>query len=197
MASFKEMRELLLLSHANNTIDDEEFLLLYEQFRSKNPDFPYDNHPRFSLDDMDESECLAEFRFQKRHIPLLVEVLQIPDTLLCYQRSVASGMEGICMLLRRLSYPCRYSDMIARFGRPVPVLSMVSNQMLDYIYDLHSHIILDWNHEIFSPDLLQEYSEAIVTQGAALDNCFGFIDGAVLLESTKERFIMGTCGSMH
>ena len=111
----------LLLSFENETINDEEFLLPSEQFKSKNPDFPYENYLGFELDDMDESECLAEFRFQKRHIPLLADVLQLPDQFLCYQRSVSSGIEGLCILLKRLSYPCRYSDMIARFSKPVPV----------------------------------------------------------------------------
>ena len=108
MASFKEIRELLLLSFENETINDDEFLLLSEQFKSKNPDFPYENYLGFELDDMDESECLVEFRFQKRHIPLLADVLQLPDQFLCYQRSVSSGIEGLCILLKRLSYPCRY-----------------------------------------------------------------------------------------
>ena len=67
----------------------------------------------FEYDGVDESECLAEFRFQKRHIPLLAEVLQIPDQFSCYPKSVLSGIEGLCILLKRLSYPCRYSDMIA------------------------------------------------------------------------------------
>ena len=179
MASFKEIRELLLLSFENETINDEEFLLLSEQFKSKNPDFPYENYLGFELDDMDESEWLAEFRFQKRHIPLLADVLQLPDQFLCYQRSVSSGIEGLCIMLKRLSYPCRYSDMIARFSKPVPVLSMVSNHVLDYIYDYHSHRILNWNQTILSPLALQEYSDAISAKGAALDNCFGFIDGTV------------------
>ena len=43
------------------------------------------------------------------------------------------------MLLRRLAYPCRYSDMIPRFGRPTPALSMVTNEVLDFIYNTHSH----------------------------------------------------------
>ena len=30
-----------------------------------------------------------------------------------------------------------------------------------------------------TPDLLQTYSEAIHDKGAALDNCFGFVDGTV------------------
>ena len=36
MASFKEIRELLLFSVENNTIDEEEFLLLSEGFKSVN-----------------------------------------------------------------------------------------------------------------------------------------------------------------
>ena len=85
MASFKEMRELLLLSLEHNTINEEKFLLLSEEFESKNPNFPYENDSGFDLDDMEESECLVEFRFQKRHIALLADVLQIPDTFLYYQ----------------------------------------------------------------------------------------------------------------
>ena len=33
---------------------------------------------------------------------------------------VFDGMEGLCMPLKRLAYPCRYNDMIPRFGRPIP-----------------------------------------------------------------------------
>ena len=36
MASFKEIRELLLFSVENNTIDEEEFFLLSEGFKSVN-----------------------------------------------------------------------------------------------------------------------------------------------------------------
>ena len=51
--------------------------------------------------------------------------------------------------------------------------------MLDYIYDNHSHRILNCNPTILNPAALQDYSDAISTRGAALDNCFGFIDGTV------------------
>ena len=36
MASFKEIRELLLFSVENNTINEEEFFLLSEEFKSVN-----------------------------------------------------------------------------------------------------------------------------------------------------------------
>ena len=99
MASFKETRELLLLSFENNTISDEEFLLLSEQFKSRTQIFLRKNYLGFELDDMDESECLAEFRIQTHHIPLLADVLQLPQQFLCYQRSVSSRIEGLCILL--------------------------------------------------------------------------------------------------
>ena len=128
---------------------------------------------------MDEAECKAEFRVEKRDLHTLREVLEIPPTFRCQQRSVCEGMEGLSMLLRRLAYPCRYSDMIARFGRPVPELCIITNLVMDFIYDLHGHRITQWNPTILNSRLLEEYATVISDKGAALDNCFGFVDGTV------------------
>ena len=145
----------------------------------KNPDFSYENYDRLDLNDINDSECLAEFRVKKRDLQILAEALQIPDSVACYQRSVVSGMEGLCILLRRLAYPCRYSDIIPRFGLPVPVLGMVCKDVLDFIYDTHGHRITQWNPTVLSPVDLQIYSDAVAAKGAALHDCFGFIDGTV------------------
>ena len=83
------------------------------------------------------------------------------------------------MLLKRVSYPCRYSDMIPRFGRPVSVLSLITNHTLDYIYENHGHLITQWNRNILNPRALQSYADSISRKGAPLNNCFGFIDGTV------------------
>ena len=83
------------------------------------------------------------------------------------------------MLLKRMSFPRRYSDMIYRFGRTVPVLSMVTNQVVDYIYQAHGQKIKQWNNRLLNPAALQTYADAIERRGAALDNCFGFVDGTV------------------
>lgn len=155
MVSFHELQELFLLSHFHGYCNGEELLLVYEELSSKNPHFPYENCGRFSLEDVKDSECVAEFRFRKGDLLLPAIVLQIPDSFTCCQRSVASGMEALCILLRRLTYPCRYSDMLPRFGRPVSVLSMINNQVLDYAYDVYSHKIARWNHKILSPHVLQ------------------------------------------
>ena len=112
-------------------------------------------------------------------LPRLAEALQLPPTFHCQQRTVFDSMEGLCMLLKRVSYPCRYSDMIPRFGRPVSVLSPITNHTLDYIYENHGHLITQWNRNILNPRALQSYADSISRKGASLNNCFGFIDGTV------------------
>ena len=37
--SFKDLREVLFLSYEENIISDEEFLLLFDEYSSKNPEF--------------------------------------------------------------------------------------------------------------------------------------------------------------
>ena len=69
--------------------------------------------------------------------------------------------------------------MIPRFGRPVSVISFVTNQVLNYILDSHGHRMTQWNQDILDPPALQRYALAISQQEAPLDNCFGFLDGTV------------------
>ena len=144
MSSLKDARDMALICHIQGLITDEELLLLLEENTSRNPDFSYDAYDRFDLENMEEAECKSEFRVEKRDIPLLAEALGLPDTFTCPQRSVADGIEGLCMVLKRTSFPCRYSDMIYRFGRPLPVLSMVTNQVVDYIYQAYGHRLTQW-----------------------------------------------------
>ena len=185
--AFKDLRNSLIISYDDGFIDDEEFILLYDLYSSKDLDFPYDVYAPFDLDELDEAECVAEFRFRKRDVRALAEVLRVPDTITCEQGSVCTGIEGLCMLLRRMAYPCRYGDMIPRFAKPVPVLSMITNQMLDFIYNVHGHKVLNWNHYLLSPANLQTYVDAITAKGAPLDNCFGFIDGTIRAIARPEQ----------
>ena len=76
----------------------------------------YSAYPKFDYDQIDELECLAEFRVRKQDITLLADVLQLPVTICCHQRTTCDRTEALCMLLKRFSYPCRYSDMIHRFA---------------------------------------------------------------------------------
>ena len=56
---------------------------------------------------------------------------------------------------------------------------MIGNEVVDWIYTTYGHKITQWNHFILNPASLNVYAEAIYNKGAALENCFGFIDGTV------------------
>ena len=97
----------------------------------------------------------------KTSIPVLANVLQLPMNIRCPQKTICDRIEGFCLLLRRFSYPCRYSDTISRFGRPVPELCMIANEVMNNIFNNHGHRISQLNDDVLSPYLLQEYADVI------------------------------------
>ena len=52
MSSFHELQDLFILSYEDGTIHDHGFSALHKEFMSKNPDFSYEEHYRFSLEEM-------------------------------------------------------------------------------------------------------------------------------------------------
>lgn len=56
---------------------------------------------------------------------------------------------------------------------------MVTNKVLDFIYDTHGRRIKEWNHDLLSPASLQTYANAVYAKGAVLENFFGFVDGTI------------------
>ena len=137
---------------------------------------------------------------EKADIPLLVEALRVPPIFKCYHGTICNGTETLCIELKRFAYPCRYSDMISMFGRSVAEHCMINNEVVDWIYNVYGHKVTWWNYAIMDPDSLNMYADAIHNRGAALDNCFGFIDGTVRSISrrieTSELFAMETNLSM-
>ena len=180
MATFREAREALLFAYQDGSIDDTEFALLYDLNSSENLEFPYWKYGRFDLDSMTDDECKAEFRFFKNDIYVLGEVLDIPDIMKCPNGVLVDGTEALSVLLKRFAYPCRFADMVARFGRPVPQLCMITNRMMDYLFDEYSHLLADLNQPWLSRDGLRHFAAIIHDKGAPLENCWGqFIDETV------------------
>ena len=91
MSSLKTAKNHLLISHFEEVINDEELLLLYDINKPSNPDLSYDLYRFFDFDELEEDK--SEFRFRKQDNPLLAEVIQIPDKITFYQRSVCSVLE--------------------------------------------------------------------------------------------------------
>ena len=168
MRSFRDAREMLLLCFDQNIIDEEEFVLLYDANTSQNLAFPYYENNRFSFDSKYGAEYIADFRVQKADIPQLADALRVPNIFRCSNGTVCDGLEGLCMLMKRFAYPCRYSDIIPIFGRAVPEL--ICNEVTDWIFDHHSHRITMWNQLL--PTSLQTYANAINNKGAMATNAY-------------------------
>ena len=163
------MDEIDLLAMAG--CDEEAALLLVCESKEKM------HSNSFNLDKLDdENLCLQYFRFEKAHIISLKEALNLPDMFKCIQGTQVSGLEALCVLLRRLAYPNRLSDLCVTFGRSESELSLIFNETLNRIYEEHQHRLTDLEQAWIRPD---EFAQAIQDQGAPLGNVWGFIDGTV------------------
>ena len=92
MSSLDTVRNALLVARYEEIIGDMDFALLYEANLSR-PAYPYNKFDGFGIDAWDDSECRTDLRFGKQDLDLLRTYLQIPDEIVCSQRSVCEGME--------------------------------------------------------------------------------------------------------
>ena len=84
MPNFRETRECLLHFYSEDSISDEEFYLLYDINKSKNPDFEFWRYQKLNLNLLSDDDVFAEFRFMKHDITRMAEVLNIPNEITCH-----------------------------------------------------------------------------------------------------------------
>lgn len=185
-SGLKAARDTLCLAYDQNIIDEYEFVLLYDANKSREI-FPYWKYEQFDFSFWSNTECKTELRFEKNDVYILLHLLGIPNKIVCCQGNTCSGIEALCILLKRLAYPCRYTDIVYRFGRNPTAMSLIFNEVLDIIYDNNHHRLDQWNHTILGPQQIQEYANAVHAKGAPLKNCFGFIDGT-LREISRPKY---------
>lgn len=120
------------------------------------------------------------------------------------------GIEGLCILLRRLAYPNRLFDLVTLFGLSIPYLSVIVNEVMKIIFNNKGHLLkelksLFWLNE----DNLKYYSKVLIFinfqlyviilityvlfyfkavhyKNSPLKNCWAFIDG-----TARQRYFSG------
>ena len=148
--------DALLLSFDDGLISEEELLLLQKYLYT------------FDWENIDEITCKVEFRFDKQHIPLLQEVLQFPAMVDIPHATECSGLEVLCILLKRFAYPVRYCDMVPMFGRSVPELCKITLYGINHVFNNHRFRLQNWNQPFLSAQNLASYASAIHSKGAPL-----------------------------
>ena len=79
------------------------------------------------------------------------------------------------------------SDLIPRFGRSVPQLTLILSEVTKHVYQNNEHLLRDLNQPWLQPRCREEFANAIHQKGVALDNCWGFVDGTVRPISRPEQ----------
>ena len=178
MISRKNTLAASLMLYLDDVFDEEQVISIISDLTRKTPAFPYWKYDKIvvQLEDMTEGEVKAEFRFAPSEINLLRKALKIPGKFICPN---GTGEEGLIMLLKRFAYPCRLSDMVPRFGRSVPEITLILAEITDHVVNTQGHLLQDLDQPWLQPYHLDEFARAIHQKDAALDNCWGFVDGTI------------------
>lgn len=104
--------------------------------------------------------------------------LRIPERVYCDNGIYKPDGVAFCILLARLSWPNRLSDLYLEFGWKPERVSRIMNTLLRYIFDLWKDL-LSFDPERLTPTRLAMYTVAIREKNAPLESCWGFVDGTV------------------
>ncbi|KAK7466643.1 hypothetical protein BaRGS_00037251 [Batillaria attramentaria] len=118
----------------------------------------------FSLHKYTDQQCKDHFRFFPQDIIRLCQLLHMPDRMTAVNRTSASGLEVLCIVLKRLSYPCRYLDLEGFFHRPRFELCMLFNLGVNHIDGMFSERLTNPAQPWLTIAKLHEYSAAVYMQ---------------------------------
>ncbi|KAK3105969.1 hypothetical protein FSP39_009829 [Pinctada imbricata] len=153
--------------------DDELLLLLNTEEREKSV------LHKVNIDALNDEQFRSMFRFQREDMTRLSCALRLPTKVVCENRTVCSGIQGLCILIRRLAYPSRLEDLSHVFGRSKAELSYICNTVLNLIDSEHGHLLENLNQSWLAHNQLDEMVDSVRRCDAPLSNCWGFIDGTV------------------
>ena len=175
-----EVRDLETLALVESDDEDLEELLLQKYLERQNDlaeaaaswrelDFNFDAIPNPNFKD--------KFRFMKADVPCLCDALGIPAQFIAPNRTTWSGLEGLCILLHRLSYPAQTFQLGDYFDRGSADISIITNTMLSYVYDRWNRLLVDLSEHTrqgrwLSLAKLQEAAAAVHRKGP-LSNVWG------------------------
>jgi hypothetical protein len=131
----------------------------------------------FKYETVSDVECQTYFRFSKEQLERLAPHL-VPPVVRLQNGRYVDRMEALCLFLRRMAYPSRWTDIQLQFPRHQRDLSAMFYIVLNHVYDAHNHRLL-LDPSTFTRDDLEVLSEAVQGTGALIPTCIGFIDGTV------------------
>ena len=96
---------------------------------------------KFDLARMSDDDAQKWFRFDKNHLERLRVALRIPDVFCTDERDHVTGLEAICIVLRRMVYPNRLFESSKLLKRSESSLSRIFNHTILYLYKEHRRLL--------------------------------------------------------
>ena len=130
------------------------------------------------MEGLDEETCLRRFRFTSPEIRRLYDALHVFPNYTAPCRTSWTGMEGLLVLLRRLTWPSRLGDLCEEFGRSTAVLSTIFNHMLSWLCETWGDVITNpFEKPFFTQERVASYRATIEREAGVDLDLWGFIDG--------------------
>lgn len=130
----------------------------------------------FNFNSVSEEEAVMRFRFTKSEMVMLIELMGLNE-ITTRERTKASAIEGLCIVLYRLAVPVRGTELEAYFGRSDSGISNIFLHTLHLLDVKYSEILAFGGH--IAANRLNIYANAIFGVGAPYMNIWSFIDGTV------------------
>jgi hypothetical protein len=170
-----EMLEAAILGDANDDDIEEAILIMLNPLRNNCVD---PERQQFDLNEISFDQAKLNFRFEKNDIPILAELLGLPEQIITSTRNNVDRTTALCILLRRLAYPNRLKDLTLLFGLSPQSLSQIINTTTNIIMENKGNLLENLQaNQWLDRNRLQYYAQVVGNRGGAVHNCWGFIDG--------------------
>ena len=146
--------------------------------------------------------CFDRYRFSLPHLRRLIVGLRFPRVVrvrgydrknrLAKVQVLATGEEALLVMLRRLSYPCKWSVLAWECGRSPTQLSLLFHWAIDHVYTKFEHLRDARSLECWGP-MFPHFARVVhrggvlqgrrpqgrrLYRGAPMRNCALFVDGS-------------------
>ena len=130
------------------------------------------------------------FRFSPEQILRIAPLLQLPDEIDLGNRVKIDRIEALCILLYRLSYPCRLVDIERHFQRHRTICSRVITKVCVLLYATwKDHLEL---HPSVTQAKIVHYAAHVKRVWKPCDGIYAFIDGSkhMMCRPTKDQEVV-------
>jgi hypothetical protein len=133
----------------------------------------------FNLDEMKPYWVKENFRYQRHQLERVRNALGIPDDVITPNRDCCPGSLAFMMLLYKLSWPRRLSDLRDVFGGTKQRLGRIVNEVACFLYRRFHAKMGMLDRDRMNDEYLKTLCSVHYAKNQVMENIWGFIDGTV------------------